>query len=64
MQLLQLHRPVSVGILAMDADGSNYQRVGFVTPDGTILGKRPASATTTTTKYPLTDGDHGTGEVG
>jgi hypothetical protein len=48
----------------MDADGSNYQRVGFVTPDGTILGKRPASATTTTTKYPLTDGDHGTGEVG
>lgn len=39
MRLLQLHRPISVEILAMtDTDGSNYQEVGFVTADGTYVG--------------------------
>jgi hypothetical protein len=39
VRLLQLHRPVLVEILAVaDADGSNYQQVGYLTPDGTYVG--------------------------
>jgi hypothetical protein len=39
VRLLQLHRPISVEILAMtDTDGSNYREVGFVTADGTYVG--------------------------
>ena len=39
VRLLQLHRPISVEILAMtDTDGTNYQEIGFVTADGTYVG--------------------------
>ena len=39
VRLLQLHRPLSVEILAStDIDGGNYQEMGFVTADGTYVG--------------------------
>ena len=39
VRLLQLHRPISVEILAVtDTDGSNYQEVGFVTAGGAYIG--------------------------
>ncbi len=39
VRLLQLHRPIVVEVLAItDADGSNYEEVGFLAPDGTYIG--------------------------